>query len=82
LEGLLECAKQSAQKSGPIAGATFQRGQVWKVLGKAIEVAVSPGEAALREMVTGKDSEGHFFGFAASLVHRKKALAEPKTGQM
>jgi hypothetical protein len=52
----------SGQKSGPIAGATFQRGKSGRVSGKAKEVAVSPGEAALREMVTGKDSEGHFFG--------------------
>jgi hypothetical protein len=45
-----------------------------------MEVAVSPGEAALREMVTGKESEGHFFGFAASLVPLERALAEPKAG--
>jgi hypothetical protein len=43
-----------------------------------MEVAVSQGEAALREMVTGNESEGHFFGFAASLVHREGAFAEPK----
>lgn len=46
-----------------------------------MEVAVSPGEAALREMVTGKASEGHFFGFAASLVPSEEALAEPKAGE-
>ena len=43
-----------------------------------MEVTVSPGEAALRELVTGNESEGHFFGFAASLVHTEEALAEPK----
>ena len=46
-----------------------------------MEVAVSPGEAALREMVTGKESEGHFFGFAASLIHQEEALAEPKAAE-
>jgi hypothetical protein len=46
--------------------------------GKAMQVAVPPGEAALREMVTREESEGHFFGFAASLVQREGALAEPK----
>jgi hypothetical protein len=35
-----------------------------------MEVTVSLGGTALRELVTGKGSEGHFFGFAASLVHR------------
>jgi hypothetical protein len=43
-----------------------------------MEVAVSQGEVALRELVTGNESEGHFFGFAASFVTSKKALAEPK----
>ena len=43
-----------------------------------MEVAVSPGEAALREMVTGNEIEGHFLTVAASLVQGKAALAEPK----
>jgi hypothetical protein len=29
-------------------------------------VPVSPGGTALRELVIGNESEGHFFGFAAS----------------
>jgi hypothetical protein len=66
------------QKSGPIAGATFQRGQVWWVLGKAMEVAVSQGEVALRELVTGNESEGHFFGFAASFVTSKESTCRTK----
>jgi hypothetical protein len=57
------------QKSGPIAGATFQEVKVWKGSGQAMEVTVSRGGTALRELVTGKESEGHFFGFAASLMH-------------
>jgi hypothetical protein len=39
-----------------------------------MEVSVSPGETALRELVTGKESEGHFFGFAASYYIYKKHL--------
>jgi hypothetical protein len=66
------------QKSGPIAGATFQEVRFGGLSGKAKEVAVSPGGTALREVVTGKYSEGHFFGFAASLVLGEEALAEPK----
>jgi hypothetical protein len=54
------------QKNGPIAGAAFQEVRFGRFSGKAKEVAVSPGGTALREKVTGKDSEGHFFGFAAS----------------
>jgi hypothetical protein len=50
----------TGQKSGPIAGATFQEVKVWKGSGKAMEVTVSPGGTALRELVTGKGSEGHF----------------------
>jgi hypothetical protein len=46
-------------------------------LGKAMQVSVSPGEAALREMVTRDESEGHCFRFAASLLHKKKAFAKP-----
>jgi hypothetical protein len=37
-------------------------------------VTVSLGGTALREMVTGKGSEGHFFGFAASLILNRKHL--------
>jgi hypothetical protein len=54
------------QKSGPIAGATFQEVRFGRLSGKAMEVTVSPGGTALRELVTGNESEGHFFGFAAS----------------
>jgi hypothetical protein len=54
------------QKSGPIAGATFQEVRFGGLSGKAMEVTVSPGEVALRELVMGNESEGHFFGFAAS----------------
>jgi hypothetical protein len=54
------------QKSGPIAGATFQEVRFGGFSGKAMEVTVSQGEVALRELVTGNESEGHFFGFAAS----------------
>jgi hypothetical protein len=54
------------QKSGPIAGATFQEVRFGGLSGKAMEVTVSPGGTALRELVTGNESEGHFFGFAAS----------------
>jgi hypothetical protein len=46
-----------------------------------MEVAVSPGGTALRELLTGKESEGHFFGFAASLIHQEEALAEPKAAE-
>ena len=38
---------------------------------------VSPGEAALREILNG-ESEGHCYGFAASLVLRVEAFGEPK----
>ena len=55
-----------AQKSGPIAGATFQEVRFGRFSGKAMEVTVSQGEVALRELVIGNESEGHFFGFAAS----------------
>ena len=44
-----------------------------------MQVAVPPGEAALREMLTRDESEGHCFGFAASLVHREDALPAPKS---
>ena len=54
------------QKSGPIAGATFQEVRFGRLSGKAMEVTVSQGGTALRELVTGNASEGHFFGFAAS----------------
>jgi hypothetical protein len=54
------------QKSGPIAGATFQEVRFGRLSGKAMEVTVSLGGTALRELVTGNESEGHFFGFAAS----------------
>ena len=43
-----------------------------------MEVTVSQGGTALREFVTGKESEGHFFGFAASLILPQEAFAEPK----
>lgn len=42
-----------------------------------MQVSVSPGEAALREMVTRVESEGHCYWFAASLLQKKKAFAEP-----
>jgi len=69
------------QKSGPIAGATFQEVRFGRFSGKAMEVTVSPGGTALRELLTGKESEGHFFGFAASLIHQEEALAEPKAAE-
>ncbi len=43
-----------------------------------MQVTVPPGEMALREMLMRFESEGHCFGFAASLVHIKVALAAPK----
>jgi hypothetical protein len=48
--------------------------------GKAMQVFVSPGETALREMVTREESEGHYFWVAASLLHQEGAFAEPKVG--
>jgi hypothetical protein len=51
-----------------LLGPHFKRSRFGRVSGKAMEVTVSPGGTALREMVTGKGSEGHFFGFAASLI--------------
>jgi hypothetical protein len=47
------------------------------VSGKAMEVAIPRG-TALREMFKRSDSEGHCFEVAASLLHSKEALAEPK----
>jgi len=47
------------------------------VSGKAMEVAIPQG-TALREMFKRSDSEGHCFEVAASLLHQKGALAEPK----
>jgi hypothetical protein len=39
-----------------------------------MEVSAPPAGAGLREMVTGENSEGHCFGFAASLVPKKEHL--------
>jgi hypothetical protein len=64
-------------KSGPISGAAIQRGEMVGVSGKAMEVAIPRG-TALREMFKRSDSEGHCFEVAASLLHEKEALAEPK----
>jgi hypothetical protein len=51
------------------------------VSGKAMEVAIPQG-TALREMFKRSDSEGHCFEVAASLLHEKEALAEPKAGDL
>jgi hypothetical protein len=64
--GRSRCRVFPGQKSGPIAGATFQEVRFGRLSGKAKEVAVSQGGTALRELVTGNEIEGHFFGFAAS----------------
>jgi hypothetical protein len=53
-------------KKRPHCWGHVSRGQGLEGLsGKAMQVTVPHGEAALREMLTGKD-EGHCFGFAAS----------------
>jgi hypothetical protein len=66
------------QKSGPIAGATFQRGQGGGLSGKAMEAADPQGGTVLREMLNRESSEGHCFGFAASLLPSEEAFPEPK----
>ena len=62
--GAMLFSKRVAKKR-PHCWGHVSRGQVWKVSGKAMQVTVPHGEAALREMVT-RESEGHCFGFAAS----------------
>jgi hypothetical protein len=52
-----------ANKSGPVWGATIQRGkEFWKVMsGKVMHGAVLPARTAVREMSrTMEESEGHF----------------------
>jgi hypothetical protein len=61
-----------------LLGPRFKEVSVVGKSGKATEDAVPPDGAAPREMVTGKKSEGHCFGFAASLVPSEEALAKPK----
>lgn len=54
---------QRDKNAAPLLGPRFKEvkvGRRWS--GKAMEVAVSQGEAALREMVTGDEVEGHFLG--------------------
>jgi hypothetical protein len=55
--------RDRAKKSGPIAGATFQRGQGGGLSGKAMEAAVPHGGAVLREKLNRESSEGHCCGF-------------------
>ena len=71
-------SQQEQKKAAPLLGPRFKEVSFGGWSGKAIEVTLSPGELALREWVTGNESEGHFFGFAASFVHPEEALAEPK----
>jgi hypothetical protein len=66
-----------SKKAAPLLGPRFKEVSFGGLSGKAMEVTISPGEVALRELVTGNESEGHFFGFAASFVHPNKAFAEP-----
>jgi hypothetical protein len=49
-----------SKKAAPLLGPRFKEVKSGRFSGKAKEVAVSPGEAALREMVTGDEVEGHF----------------------
>lgn len=45
-----------------------------------MEVFVPRGETALREFVKRVESEGHCYGFAASLLLEDEAFAKPKDG--
>jgi hypothetical protein len=69
LAGRCRRAFSSANKSGPISGATIQRGKWKDVSGKAMPITVPPAGTAIREMSrTIEESEGHLLEFAASFV--------------
>jgi hypothetical protein len=63
--------EKTAQKRGPIAGATFQRGKVVGVSGKAMMEAAIRKRTVLRETFRRKESEGYLhsgcglFGYKA-----------------
>jgi hypothetical protein len=66
----------------PLLGPRFKEAKLVGVSGKAMEVSVPTAGMKLRETVKRYEGEGHCFGFAASFVHDKEALAEPKTGEV
>jgi hypothetical protein len=69
-------------KSGPISGATIQRGKWKDVSGKALH-AVPPAGTAIRELSrTIEESEGHLPEVAASFVTWNEALAEPNSERL
>jgi hypothetical protein len=64
-------------KSGPIAGATIQRGK--EVMSGKAMYAVPPVETAIREMSrTVEESEGHVSEFAASFVATNRSTCGTK----
>jgi len=71
-----------AKKSGPIAGATFQRGQGGGLSGKAMEAAVPQGGTVLREMLNRESSEGHCLGLRPLYYLEREHLPSqrPETG--
>jgi hypothetical protein len=42
-----------------------------------MEAAIPQGGTVLREMLNRESSEGHCYGFAASLLHLEEAFAAP-----
>jgi hypothetical protein len=59
----------ATKKAAPLLGPRFKEVKIGGLSGKAMQVAAPRTGTVLREMLTGKESEGHCFGFAASLLH-------------